>query len=71
MHLKPNYFKKLSCSSSSFLITQGPKWQWSTQQTSSMSQMHGTILLNTPGQFVSVTLPSVSKNDDEKHCFLK
>ena len=45
--------------------------QWSTQQTSSMFQTHGTSLLSTPGQFGSVLLPKVSKNDEEEHCFLK
>jgi hypothetical protein len=38
--LKPNYFQK-QCSSSSFLLTKGydtgPKWQWSSQKSSSMS----------------------------------
>ena len=38
--VKLNHFKKQS-SSSSFLLTEGnntgPKWQWSTQQASSMS----------------------------------
>ena len=48
----------------------GPKWQMSTHQGSSMSQMHGTSLMSTPGQFGYVLLPSVSKNDDEEHCFL-
>ena len=50
---KPNYFKKKS-SLSSFLLTYGhntsSKWQWSTQQGSFMSQMHGNSLLKTPGQ---------------------
>ena len=33
--------------------------------------MHGTSLLTTPGQFGTVELPQVSKNDDKEHCFLK
>ena len=43
----------------------------STHQGSSMSQMHGTSLMSTPGQFGYVLLPSVSKNDDEELYFLK
>jgi hypothetical protein len=45
--------------------------QWSTQQGSFMSEMHGTSLLITPGQFGPVLLPQLSKNDGEEHCFLK
>ena len=33
--------------------------------------MHETSLLSTPGQFGSVLLPYLSKNDDEEYCFLK
>ena len=44
---------------------------WSTQQASSMSQMHGTSLLSTPGQIGHVLSPWVSKNDDKEDCILK
>ena len=37
-----------------------------------MSQIHGTILLSTPGQFGPVVLsPQLSKNDVAECCFLK
>ena len=52
--IKPNYFKKQS-SSLSFLLAlgnnTGPKWQWRTEQASSMSSMHRTSLLITTSQF--------------------
>jgi hypothetical protein len=31
--------------------------------------MHETSLLSNPGQFGPILLPTVSKNDDEEHCF--
>ena len=34
-----------------------PKWHWSTQQASSVSQIDGTSLLSTPDQFGPVLLP--------------
>ena len=45
--------------------------QWSTQQGSSMSSMHGNSLVTTSGHFGPVLLPLVSKNDDEECCFLR
>ena len=49
----------------------GPKWPWSTQQASPMSEMNGTSCKVLHGNFEPVYLLQVSKNDDEKHCFLK
>ena len=37
----------------------------------SMSYVHGTSLLTTPGHFGPVLLPYVSNNDDEEYCYLK
>ena len=50
---------------------QNSNWVLNTQQASSKTKMHGTSLLSTPDQFGLVLFPSVRKNDDEKHCFLK
>ena len=36
-----------------------------------MSKMHGNSLLSTRGQFGTVLVPWVNKNDDEECCFLK
>ena len=49
----------------------GSKWQWSTQQASSMYQMHGTSLLSTPLPLWTSIITLGKKNDDKKHCFLK
>ena len=66
--IKANYFKK-ECFLSSFLLTwskyTGPKWSWSTQQASTMSEMHETSLLSTPWSFWICSLLQVSKNDDK------
>ena len=35
-----------------------------------MSKMHGNSLLSTRGQFGTVLVPWVNKNDDEECCFL-
>jgi hypothetical protein len=53
------------------IFTYLPKSQWSTQQTSSMSQMHETGLLSTPGRFGPVLLSYVSNNDGKELFFLK
>ena len=49
----------------------GPKWQRSTQQASSMYQMHGTSLLSTPLPFWTSSITLGKKIDDEKTLLLK
>ena len=54
LNIKLNYFKKQQKIVLTFPSqgnNTGPKWQLSTQKARSMSQMHGTRLLSTPGQF--------------------
>ena len=54
--LKPNYDKKQQKLVLTFPYqckgnNTGPKWEWSTQQGSFISQMHETSLLSSPSQF--------------------
>ena len=47
------------------------KWQWSTQQASSMHLIHGTSLLRTPLSLWTSIITLGKKIDDEKTLLLK
>jgi hypothetical protein len=74
MQLKPNYFKKQYFFVIIFFTkgnNRGAKWQWSTQQDSSMHLIHGTSLVCTPLPLLDSIITLGKKNDDEKTLLLK
>ena len=72
--LTSNYFKKPRVSSLFWLTwskCMGSKLPWSTQQASPILECMELICEVLLGHFWPVYLLHVSKNDDEKRCFLK